>query len=239
MKLRFVPLVLLAGCACTTTPTPIPGVVETPPGGTIKSLPGPMPNFGPFESYSDALIAACPLILGKPHAVAGRPSDPNFELYLQLSTEYCAWLYYTPAGKFEMTMLTASAAQADPSRRQCQLPSWVDDPRYPSDSLGYVFVLHTHAYMKRIMDLDVSAIVELGRAHGFNVRVNGRDIPLSIIAFYSNSTHDNPTCDGFFQYIPLTEEILQWTRDPHGGWTRRQVAAVKWTSPIKFTIVDM
>ena len=63
-------LLTLLGCASTP---PIEGVVRPRPGEAfLERLPGPMPGFGPFDSYSDALIAACPRILSKPHATAGR-----------------------------------------------------------------------------------------------------------------------------------------------------------------------
>ena len=52
-----------------------------------------MMDFGPFDSYTDALSEACSLILSKPNASVGHIQD--LELALRVSTEYCAWLYPT------------------------------------------------------------------------------------------------------------------------------------------------
>jgi len=70
-KILALGLYCMLGC---TGPKPIPGVVQPAAGERLDSIPGPMPGFGPFPNYSDALMAACPLILGKSHALAGRPS---------------------------------------------------------------------------------------------------------------------------------------------------------------------
>jgi len=215
-------------------PKPIPGVVQPKPGEELISIPGPMPGIGPFPSYSDALISACSLILGKPHAIAGRTSDPNFGLYWRLSTEYCAWIYYTPDGNYEMSMLAASAVQDDATKRRCNLPTFVDDPRYPADSLGYIFVLHNHPYTDTLTELDIRFIVSMGRIHGFEVQANKQRIPLSIVAFFSNDKQ--PRCDGFYQYAPLTGQILKWTVNAQGEWNRESTATVTWTDSESYRI---
>ncbi|HYO57887.1 hypothetical protein [Archangium sp.] len=91
--LHLIPILLSLGCS---DPKPLHGVVEPKAGETLKRILGPMPGFGSFDTYSDALLAACPLILNQPNAVAGKPSDPNFRLYWPKSREYCAWIYRTP-----------------------------------------------------------------------------------------------------------------------------------------------
>jgi hypothetical protein len=125
-----------------------------------------MPGFGPFDKFSDALIAACPVILSKPRAAAGRPTDENFRLRWMISQEYCAWLYYTPDHKYEMSLLVAGMIQDDPRKRTCRLPSVVIDDRYPPESLGYVFVLHNHPYENILSDFDIHFIVEMATEHG-------------------------------------------------------------------------
>ncbi|WP_407741347.1 hypothetical protein [Hyalangium sp.] len=78
-------LLLALSCA----PQPIPGVVRPAPGAPpLQSLPGPMAGFGPFDSFSDALIAACPLILSKPHATVSHIQDRD--MALRVASEYCA-----------------------------------------------------------------------------------------------------------------------------------------------------
>ncbi|RKH39947.1 hypothetical protein D7X12_22155 [Corallococcus sicarius] len=189
-----------------------------------------MPGFGPFDTFSDALIAACPLILSKPHATAGRPGTQDFELRWRISKEYCAWLYYTPAGKYEMSMLTDQSAQDDLDRRRsCLLPATVDDARFPPGSLKYVFALHNHPYAGRLSDGDLRMITSMGRTHEWVVQVRGKKVPLSVVAFFSNSNDlEHPSCDGFFQYIPVTGELKKWTGDASSGWRQELLGTVTW-----------
>jgi hypothetical protein len=52
---RCLVLMLLSAWGCAP-PKPIPGVVRPRPGEPmLEKLPGPMPGFGPFDSYSAAL----------------------------------------------------------------------------------------------------------------------------------------------------------------------------------------
>lgn len=224
------------GLACSP-PRPIPGVVQPHLGEELKSIPGPMPGFGPFPSFSAALIAACPMILEKPQATAGRPSDPNFRLRWQLSREYCAWLYYTPDHQYELSMLTASAVQDDPHKRKCRLPPVVDDQRYPQGSLGYVFVLHNHPFADILSEPDIRFIVSMGALHGWAVETKTGKVPLATVAFFSNSNDfEHPTCDGFFEYIPVTGELLKWTVDSQGEWRKELTGTVTWTDESTYRI---
>ncbi|MFP2932071.1 hypothetical protein ACLESO_44285 [Pyxidicoccus sp. 3LG] len=196
-----------------------------------------MPDFGPFSSFSDALMAACPLILEKPHATAGSPSAQDFRLRWQLSKEYCAWLYYTPAHQYEMSMLATDAVQGDSRKRSCALPPVVDDRRYPPDSLGYLFVLHNHPFEDTISDPDIRYIVSMAAIHGLEVKTRTGSVPLSIVAFFSGSNDvERPTCGGFFQYVPKTGDVLKWTTTHPGRWQRRQTATVTWTSETSYRI---
>jgi hypothetical protein len=143
--MQYLMILALLGLGCSS-PKPIEGVVRPNPGEPLlQRLPGPMPDFGSFDSFSDALLAACPLILSKPNATAGRAGDQDFQLRWRIASEYCAWLYYTPEHKYEMSMLTDQhKLDVLYGKKSCVLPSYVEDPRYPPDSLKYIFALHNH-----------------------------------------------------------------------------------------------
>ncbi|MGZ3458888.1 MAG: hypothetical protein ACXU86_10350 [Archangium sp.] len=195
-----------------------------------------MPAFGPFDTSSDAIQAACPLLLSKPHATAGRPIDENFRLRWTLSQEYCAWLYYTPDHKYEMSMLAAGAVQDDSRKRTCGLPPVVDDPRYPPTCLEYVFVLHNHPYENILSDFDIRFIVDMAAEHGVTAKTRTGPIPISIVAFYSKSgDRERPTCDGFFQYVPGTGELLRWTRS-RGTWSHELTGRVVWLDETTYRV---
>jgi hypothetical protein len=225
---------LVSGCATA----PADGVVRPAPGSPrLKSLPGPMPDFGPFKSYSDALIAACSHILSKPNATAGRVQDQDFQLRWRISNEYCAWLYYTPDHQYEMSMLTDQSEPDDLGRKKsCDLPPVVDDPRYPPESLKYVFALHNHPYEDKISDEDIRSILSRGMMHGFETETQRGKVRLSIIAFFSRSSDPaHPTCDGFFQYVPYTSQLLKWTQT-RGQWSCLQTGVVRGSSERNFRI---
>ncbi|AFE03368.1 hypothetical protein COCOR_00255 [Corallococcus coralloides DSM 2259] len=197
-----------------------------------------MPGFGPFDTFSDALMAACPVILSQPHATAGRKGAQDFNVRWRISKEYCAWLYYTPVGKYEMSMLTDQSAQDDLDRRRsCLLPETVDDARFSPGSLKYVFALHNHPYEGHLSDGDLRMIVSMGRVHGWVMELGGRKVPLSIVAFFSNSDDlDHPSCDGFFQYIPVTGELKKWTGEARGGWRQEVLGTVTWQDETHYRI---
>ena len=195
-----------------------------------------MPDFGPFQTYSDALLAACPKILSLPHAVASRPSDPNFELRWSLSKEYCAWIYYTPDGLYEMSMLTTRPFQDDPRRKRCDLPSLVQDSRYSDDSLGYVFVVHNHPVGNELSHDDIRFIAGQGSIHGFMVKTHEREVPLGIVAFFARTDMGKAICAGFFIYMPVTGEISKWTADEHGNWKKEPYGKVTWKNASDFDV---
>lgn len=226
--MRSHPLMFMAlalGCSASKLP---PGVIEPRAGETLKWIPGPMPGIGPFDTYSDALLAACPLILKQPNAVAGRPSDPNFKLHWQNAQEYCAWIYRTPDGKYELSMLAVNYTQDNLLLRQCRLPADIQDSRYPAEQLGYVFAVHNHPYPDELSDGDIRFIVEQGLKHGFYFEADGRKIPIGTVAFFSNSL--DATCDGFYEYIPATTELLKWAPDSSGQWHSDPMGEVIWNN---------
>jgi hypothetical protein len=226
MRRDLLPLALLAlSCA----PQPIPGVVRPAPGAPpLESLPGPLAGFGPFDSFSDALIAACPLILSKPNATVRHIQDPT--LALRVSNEYCAWVYYTPDDKYEMSMLTD---QSDPGdvingRRTCRLSGFVDDRRYHPSSLKYVFAVHNHPFGGPLTRQDMANIIALANHHEWAVDTKEGKVPLAIVAFFSRSTDPaSPSCDGFYQYTPDTRTLDEWSR-PDGTWVRKKIGTVTW-----------
>jgi hypothetical protein len=230
-------LMVILGCMACAQPLPVPGVVRPRPGERLKSIAGPMPGFGPFDSRLDALLAACPLILSKPRATAGHPSDQNFDVRWRLASEYCAWLYYTPNNKYEMSMLVEDSSQDGLLKRSCKLPLLVADQRYPPDSLKYVYVLHNHPAPLSISDKDVRAIVEVASAHGRAVETKEGSIPIAIVAFFSNSYNpESPSCDGFFEYSLHTNALMQWAPDATGRWSGKKAGTVTWFDETKFRI---
>jgi proteasome lid subunit RPN8/RPN11 len=208
---------------------------ENPP----ESLAGPMPDFGPFDSSWDALLAACPLILSQPRATAGHRGDMNFGARWKASTEYCAWLYYTPDDKFEMSMLVESTATIPPDEqdeRGCRMPAFVDDKRYPLRSLKHVYVLHNHpAVPTHLSEKDIAAIVNVARIHGGFIETKEGKIPVGVVAFFSNSYASSPTtCDGFFEYGMGSNEVVKWTPGEQGKWRRENAGSVTWISKTRF-----
>jgi hypothetical protein len=219
------------GCAATELPQ---GVVRIDPRNPPKRLEGPMPGFGPFDSSSDALLAACPLILSQPRATAGRRDEQNFQPRWRVSTEYCAWLYYTPAGKYEMSMLVESTEPIPPDdsdERGCRMPAFVEDKRYPPHSLQYVYVLHNHPSPSILSDKDLRALINVARIHGRFIDTKEGKIPVGIVAFFANTYSPGaPVCDGFFEYRMGSTELLKWTPDEQGKWRREKVGTITWTS---------
>jgi hypothetical protein len=197
-----------------------------------------MKNFGPFSSYADALKAACPLILSKPHATVGYLQDVNPELARRTATEYCAWLYYTPEHQYEMSMLADQSSPDDlvSGRRSCVLPAFVKDSRYASGSLKHIFALHNHPFGTRLSATDLRFIEDMAGLHAWEVATRSGKVRLSIIAFFSRSKDASaPTCDGFYQYIPATREMLLWTVR-QGQWTRETYGSVTWVNERSYRI---
>ncbi|WP_241758833.1 hypothetical protein [Pyxidicoccus parkwayensis] len=56
------------------------------------------------------------------------------------------------------------------------------------------------------------------------------NVRLSIIAFFSRSKDPSaPTCDGFYQYVPSTREMMMWTRT-QDQWRRDLHGTVTWVN---------
>lgn len=190
---------------------------------------------GPFDSHMEALLAACRKTFTKPRSSAGRrPSETAlreereaFRLRRRVATEYCAWMYYTPDNKYNISLLTD---QSDPEptggEKRCSLPSFVADHRYPPESIQYIIVLHSHTFDTRISNKDIRFIVDQGGVHDFEPKSKHGNPRLSVVAFFSNR-HEAPTCDGFYSYTPYIGKILKWTRDGR-QWSCIQTHAVKW-----------
>lgn len=192
----------------------------------LPRLPGPMAG-GSYDSFSQALIAACQRILAKPGASASSLRNQDFITRWRFSTEYCAWIYYTPAQKYEISRLT-DQSQLDPAYRlkTCALPAFVDDPRYPSHAIKYICAIHNHPYGNRLSDFDIRSIVAQGLVHGFDVETKDGNVLLSVVAFISNNT-ESPSCDGFYQYVPAASSLYRWTRQG-GNWSCRKTSVIQW-----------
>jgi len=220
---------LVLGLGCVPV-KPIEGVWRPGLGEDPDRIPGPMKNFGPFDSYADALKAACPLILAKPNATVGYLQDLNPELATRVATEYCAWLYYTPEHKYEMSMLTDLSRPDDlvTHRKSCILPTFVSDSRYERGELKYIFALHNHPFGSVLSPLDLHFIEEKASTHDWEIKLQKGKVRLATIAFFSKSKNPTvPTCDGFYQYVPATREIMTWTQT-QGQWDRTEYGVVRW-----------
>ncbi|HEX8433692.1 hypothetical protein [Archangium sp.] len=221
---------LLLGLGCTP-PRPVEGVWRPGPGEDRDHIPGPLKDFGPFDSYPEALKAACPLILSKPNATVGHLQNSNPELAARTATEYCAWLYYTPEHKYEMSMLSDLSQPDDlvTGKKSCVLPAFVSDPRYALGDLKYIFALHNHPFGSDISERDIHFIEEMASVHEWVIKTkNNGEILLSIIAFFSKSKDPGaPTCDGFYQYIPATQSMMMWTQ-ARGEWKQTVLAPAAW-----------
>jgi hypothetical protein len=231
-------LALLAlGCA---EPKPLPNVVEPKPGQTLTSLPGPMPNFGPFATVDEGLLAACPLVLSQPHAVIPvRPDDQNFKLYWRIAREYCAW-FYAPEGQgIVMSLLAVNAVDDDPKKRQCLPPSYVVDSRYPASRIAYLVIVHSHAFDETLNKFDLGLLVEMAQLHGFTSSVQGKETPISIVAFIGEEHDDKVTCTGFYQYTPHpSSELVSVTIDKKtGALTRTVLNHVKWKADMTYELL--
>jgi hypothetical protein len=161
----------------------------------------------------------------------GYLQDSNPELARRTATEYCAWLYYTPESKYEMSMLTDLSRPDDlvANKKSCVLPTFVSDPRYERAELKYIFALHNHPLGTSISDLDMHFIEEMASTHEWLIKTkNNGEILLSIIAFFSRSKDPSlPTCDGFYQYVPATLTMVQWTQT-QGRWKREVLDPAVW-----------
>ncbi|HEX8441621.1 hypothetical protein [Archangium sp.] len=236
-RLLLIPLLVALGCS-TAKRLDDPHVWRPTSDEKPDSIPGPLKNFGSFDSFSDALQAACPLLLSKPNATVAHLQQRDPELALRVSTEYCAWLYYTPEHKYELSMLTdvpepGSALKGEAS---CLLPTNVDDPRYTPSSIKYIFLLHNHPFTSELSGKDIHLAAAMANAHGLEAEVGNRKIPLAVIAFFSNSKDaQHPTCDGFYQYIPATRELLKWLNE-EGDWRKEKAGMVRWINATEFVI---
>ncbi|WP_224244267.1 hypothetical protein [Hyalangium gracile] len=231
--------VLVVGLACSP-PRPVdPDIWRPLPGeASGDAIPGPLKNFGPFDSFADALKAACPLILSKPNATVVHLVEQDRQLASRVSTEYCAWLYLTPEDKYELSMLTDMPAAGSTLRGEtsCALPVNVNDPRYPPESIKYIFCVHNHPFSGELSEKDIFFAAAMANAHELVVTTKEKKVPLAVIAFFSNSRDpENPTCDGFYQYIPATRELLRWTHS-QGLWEGKRYGTVHWRGPARFII---
>ncbi|GMU07445.1 hypothetical protein ASNO1_36980 [Corallococcus caeni] len=218
---------------------PAPGVWRPEVDASAAApIPGPLPGFGPFTSFSEALQAACPFILSKPNAVAGHLRDRDPRLAFRASTEYCAWLYYTPDHLYEMSMLTDRSSPDDlvSGKRSCILPAEVSDARYAPGELKYIFALHNHPFGGPPSPGDLRFTDEMARLHAWAIETKDSKVLLSIIAFFSNSRDaEHPTCDGFYQYVPATRDMLKWTRSA-SGWDRETLGKVSWINDTTYRL---
>jgi hypothetical protein len=223
----FVPLLL--ACACL----PDPEIVRPPPGDQLESIAGPALG-GPYDSYPEALLAACQKVLRKPDATAGPHNHEDFIKRWMLSTEYCAWIYYTPSAKYELSKLSNhTKLPYSENRRSCFLPQYVDDPRYPVGTIKYISAFHNHPYGNTLSDGDIRTIVAAGFEHGFTAETRDGTLNLAVVAFFSKS-YSRPTCDGFYMYAPAKGRVVKWD-NVGGDWHCQQIESITWQDESNFS----
>jgi hypothetical protein len=212
--------------ACASYQTPDPDIVRPALGApALDKLPGPLLV---FDSYQNALLAACQKIVTKPHATAGRRDIQGFNERWRAGVEYCAWIYYTPDEKYVLSKLTDQTSRSlGISDKTCVLPPRVEDQRFPPESIQYVYAIHNHLYDDLVSQQDMTFIVSMGVEHGFEIETKDGKAQLSIVAFFSSDAAA-PRCDGFYQYIPSRSRIFKWTRA--GGWVCEQTHLVDWNA---------
>lgn len=77
----------------------------------------------------------------------------------------------------------------------------------------------------------------MARLHAWAVETKDSKVLLSIVAFFSKSKDPKaPTCDGFYQYIPATLDMLKWTH-AQGAWEREELGTVTWINETSYRIV--
>ncbi|WP_224360689.1 hypothetical protein [Hyalangium versicolor] len=212
-----------------------PEVVRPSPGEPfLPRLPGPAAG-GPYDSFSQALIASCRKILAKPGASVVHLRYQDFITQWRLSTEYCAWIYYTPENRYEISRLT-DQSRVDPSYRfkRCALPTSVEDPRYPAHAIKYICAIHNHPYGDSLSEDDIRSIVSQGFIHGFEAETKDGTVLLSIVAFVSNDP-TKPSCDGFYQYVPAAGSMYRW-KQVDGAWACRKTGVIKWQNMEHYTL---
>lgn len=215
--------------ACTT-PNQNAQVIQPNPGETLASVPGPMPDFGPFDSIGEASFAACPVIMKQPHAlIPVSKSDQNFRVYWRTASEYCAWLYSIDQKHVDMSLLVTSPVQDDPSRRRCDLPANVVDGRQPEAAIAYLVMLHNHPLDDKLSLADLQAIADMARIHGATAEFQGRRVSISIVAFFGQERDGTPTCAGFYHYVPAQGDNIIAYRVRDGRLTSHAVARVSWS----------
>ncbi|WP_224362042.1 hypothetical protein [Hyalangium versicolor] len=147
------------------------------------------------------------------------------------STEYCAWIYFTPKGKYEISFIATPEAQNTKGPRFCSLPQFVIDPRYvddevePDKNIKYAIAIHTHPSPTVFTQEDIRYIVET--EHRFQrIRHDNGRFRLGVVAFFSREERDTPACDGFFEYSTAGDTIQIVTRSENGEWQNRDYAKV-------------
>ena len=215
---------LLTAIACASPPAADPDIVRPRPGEPLlERLPGPLLV---FSSYPSALLGACQKLLSKPGASAGPRARPGFEARWRVGAEYCAWIYSTPDGKYVLSKLT--------DQTRADLANQTSDVRYLRTSMIVGSRLKasstsspstTTSTTTSCQKTTYPSSLSQGTIHGFEAKTQEGGIRLSVVAFFSNEL-EAPRCDGFYQYIPLTGQILKWTSA--SKWVCEQTHKVEW-----------
>jgi hypothetical protein len=228
---------LLAACL-PSLPTYVITIPEKDPEpGTEYIVPGPLPQAGSFKTPLDALLYACPRLLSLPDAQSTprtevtRQGNVYIERSWDNSTEYCAWIYATPEGQYEISWIATNELQSRDYLKKCDLPfrvadpRYADDPEYPDRKIIYVLAIHNHSVPSVLTSGDIAYITNVDRYIKESLHDNGQ-ADLGIVAFFTPDGHDKASCGGFFQYTLSTNVIQKWTANEDGEWRPSTVATV-------------
>lgn len=212
-----------------------------PPGKRPASIPGPYAEIGPETDPNAAIIKACSVVMTLPNSfIPVRYGDMNFETYWRISTEYCAWQYSPDGHSIWTSLFATAAAQSDPRKRTCPLPPAVTDSRYPGVAIMYLTIIHNHppkswpdnkmspddVYFLRQMVQEHYTRIENGQETVVFPKLNGREVPMRIVAFFGKSANGTVGCGGFYEYTWGTKEIYRVTQGQDGRWRKEPVEEV-------------
>jgi hypothetical protein len=113
----------------------------------------------------------------------------------------------------------------------------VEDPRYPSSSIAYLVILHSHPFDDELSKKDLRFLVQMAQLHGFTPMVKGQKVSISIVAFFGQERDGKGTCEGFYQYLPARgSELIKVTATASGQWSKTLMGRVRWISGEDYVI---
>lgn len=82
-------------------------------------------------------------------------------------------------------------------------------------------------------DADLYFLADMANLHGATTQLNGKEISISVVAYFGRERNGKVECGGFYHYVPmLSDRMFKYTVDQHGGLQSEVVARVTWTDGI-------